>query len=111
MTILIIGSEGFIGKACRKYFFSKDHVVYRCDIVDRSASDYFFVNAETPNYDFVFSQINPNVCINASGSADVGFSFRNLEKDFELNVKNVERLLESIRKHSPDCKLINFSSA
>jgi dTDP-glucose 4,6-dehydratase/UDP-glucose 4-epimerase len=111
MKILIIGSNGFIGRNCEEYFLEKNHTVYGCDIIDRPILNYFFVIPENPNYDPIFSQVIPDVCINASGSADVGFSLKNPEKDFELNVKNVEKILEAIRKKSPNCKLLNFSSA
>lgn len=111
MNILIIGSEGFIGRNCHNYFLAQNHTVYGCDIVGQSRPDYFSVNPQNPDYNLVFSQINPDVCINASGSADVGFSLGNPERDHELNVQNVNFLLEAIRKNCSSCKLINFSSA
>lgn len=111
MKILIIGSEGFIGRNCKKYFLERNHLVYGCDVINQSAPNYFFVNPENPNYDPILNQIKPDVCINASGSADVGFSLKYPKKDFELNVKNVELLLEAVRKNSPNCKFLNFSSA
>lgn len=111
MKILIIGSEGFIGRNCKKYFLGRDHIVYGCDIINQSAPNYFFVSPGNPNYDQIVNHIIPDVCINASGSADVGFSLKYPEKDFQLNVKNVEHVLESVKKYSPHCKFINFSSA
>lgn len=111
MKILIIGSEGFIGRNCVSFFSGKAQEVFACDIVDKSSPGYFCVSAQDPDFDPVFQKINPDVCINASGSADVGSSIKDPDTDFRLNVKNVEKILQSIKKYSPDCRLINFSSA
>ena len=96
MKILIIGSQGFIGKHCVDYF-----------------SKYHQVTAQGVTQDFgsLFVAQKYDVCINASGSANVGFSFENPAIDFELNVLNVNKLLVAIRQHNPTCKFINFSSA
>ena len=110
MRILIIGSQGFIGRNCENFFLKGKHEVYGCDIVDKSASNYF-ISPKDPNYDEVFKQVKPEVCINASGSADVGFSLKNPEVDYKLNVTNVRLMLDAILKYSPACKFLNFSSA
>ena len=96
MKVLIIGSEGFIGKHCVDYF-SKNHQITAQGV--------------TQDFDSLFVTQKYDVCINASGSANVGFSFENPAIDFELNVLNVNKLLVAIRQHNPTCKFINFSSA
>lgn len=96
MKILIIGSQGFIGKHCVDYF-SKYHQITAQGV--------------TQDFDSLFVAEKYDVCINASGSANVGFSFENPAIDFELNVLNVNKLLVAIRQHNPTCKFINFSSA
>ena len=111
MKILVIGSEGFIGKACVKYFSDRSRTVIGCDIAEKKISDYYYVNSTNPDYENIFKLEKPDVCINSSGSADVGFSLKYPKKDYELNVRNVELILEAIKKFSANCKLINFSSA
>lgn len=111
MIILVIGSEGFIGKSCKKHFTEQGHIVFSCDIFPYEIENYFEINSDAPDFAAVFKKTNPDVCINASGSANVGFSLQHPERDYELNVKNVERILEAMKKYSPACKLINFSSA
>ena len=111
MRILIIGSEGFIGKNCRDYFLSLNYTVSCCDIVEKSEENYFRLTSTAPDFDSVFQFCLPDVCINASGSADVSFSIEHPEKDFELNVKNVGRILEAIKNRIPTCRFINISSA
>ena len=110
MKILIIGSQGFIGSNCLKYFQS-DNNVFCCDITGMNEKNYLQIDYNNPDFDLIFQKNQPDVCINASGSGDVGFSFKYPEKDFILNVKNVQGILDAIKKYSPFCKMINFSSA
>jgi UDP-glucose 4-epimerase len=111
MKILIIGVEGFIGKSCRSYFSERGHAVCGADIIEKKEQGYFFINPLQADYNCLFNEALPDVCINASGSADVGFSLKNPGKDYELNVMNVERMLDAIKKIRPGCKFLNFSSA
>lgn len=112
MKILIIGSEGFIGKNCVRYFQKLGHTVAEADIISRPYIDsYVLLSTENTDFDVLFKSSRYDVCINASGSAHVGFSFENPTKDFELNVLNINKLLISIRRYNPTCKFINFSSA
>lgn len=114
MKILIVGSVGFIGANALRYFSSRGHNVTGCDIVESPTfliGQYITIDAVSPNFAALFVSSNYDVCINASGSAHVGFSFEDPAKDFELNVLNVNRLLVAIRKYNPACRFINFSSA
>ncbi len=109
--MLIIGSEGFIGSHCKNFFKKKDFEVHCADIILKTDSKYFFINPESANYNSIFSQHNFDVCINASGAANVQFSFNQPYTDFFLNTVNVYSILESIRVHNASCAFINLSSA
>lgn len=111
MKILIIGSKGFIGSHSVDYFTEKGHDVYQVDIQDSSDKNYFKIEHQNSDFSKPFKGHQFDVCINASGSAHVGFSFENPSKDFELNVINVQKILVAIRDHCSNCKFINFSSA
>jgi UDP-glucose 4-epimerase len=114
MTLLIIGSEGFIGKSCYRHFQELGHSVFGVDILAAAASrveNYKQLDNTFLAYDSVFVNGQYDVCINASGSANVGFSFTDPEKDHDLNVRNVEAMLIAIQNSNPACKFINFSSA
>jgi dTDP-glucose 4,6-dehydratase/UDP-glucose 4-epimerase len=112
MKILIIGSKGFIGQHCVQFFNETNHDVWTADVVeDTKETQYFQISTIQTNFDFIFKQQIFDVCINASGSANVAFSFESPETDFELNVYNVHKLLIAIQKYNPTCKFINFSSA
>jgi len=111
MNILIIGSRGFIGSNCAKYFAQTGNNVFEADVIDHAVSNYTKLDTINTNFDTLFTKDAIDVCINASGSAHVGFSFEKPDKDFELNVLNVHKLLVAIRTYQPNCKFINFSSA
>ncbi len=111
MKILIIGSKGFIGSHCIKYFGAEHHQVFGADIIPDKQKNYTFLEKDNTNFEQLFIKNKYDVCINASGSANVAFSFQNPYTDFNLNVANVSKILDAIYKYNKECKFINFSSA
>lgn len=111
MNLLIIGSEGFIGKHCVGYFTALGYTVFEADVVEQHKPNYFTITKTNSSFTNLFTANQYDICINASGSANVGFSFDHPDIDFELNVANVHKLLVAIRSFNPTCKFINFSSA
>lgn len=111
MKILIIGSKGFIGSHCLAYF-NKEHEVWQCDVVsDYVSQNYFIVDATNAHYVDIFEKYKFDVCINCSGAASVPNSIKNPQRDFTLNVQNVYKQLDAIRRYNSNCKYINLSSA
>jgi UDP-glucose 4-epimerase len=113
MNVLIIGSKGFIGSHVLDYFSKQTgYDCYGCDVVvDYTAKNYFLLDASNSDFNDVFESSDFNVCINCSGAASVPDSFVHPLRDFTLNVLNVVKLLEAIRRHAPSCRFINLSSA
>jgi UDP-glucose 4-epimerase len=111
MKILVIGSNGFIGSHCVKFFNANGCVVYKADIKESDEDNYFRLPSANSAFADIFKVTDFDICINASGSANVGFSFESPIIDFELNVLNVQKMLGAIRASNPQCKFINFSSA
>jgi len=111
MKILIIGSNGFIGSHCVDYFTAMGWDVYGADVTASLSKSYYKIEAQNADFSAPFKEYQFEVCINASGSAHVGFSFEKPSQDFELNVVNVQKILIAIRDFNPSCKFINFSSA
>ncbi len=98
MNILIIGSKGFIGSHCVKYF-SKKHNVWECDVVpDYVSKNYFIVDATNADYNDIFQQQEFDVCINCSGASSVPDSIEKPQRDFILNTVNVYKQLDAIRR-------------
>jgi len=111
MKILIIGSDGFIGSNCVAYFTKKGANIWTASLALPTLPTHTRLEAQNTNFDVLFQQEKYDFCINASGSANVGLSFENPAKDFELNVQNVHKMLIAIRQYNPKCGFINFSSA
>ena len=103
---------GFVGSAAMRYYKDQGYVVTGCDVIDNDkTADFIKVERKNPDYYTVFERVSPDYCLNASGAANVPFSFENPFMDYELNVINVMRMLEAIRLISPETAFINISSA
>lgn len=110
MKVLIVGGKGFIGNKLAIHLSTK-YDVFVCDIVDCNETNYFFVDAESPNFDELFSTEQFDFCINASGFANVPLSLKEPLLDFNANTKNVFLMLDAIRKYQKNCGFITLSSA
>ncbi len=113
MKILIIGADGFIGGHCANYFSKKFNNVFLAGTKKDGIlnKNYYLLTHENTDFNLLFQHNEYDICINASGYANVSLSFENPAKDFELNVVNVHKILLAIRRYNPKCRLINFSSA
>lgn len=113
MKLLILGSEGFIGNQCVKYFQKKGYDIYGCDLIDypKENYQYFKISRLQPSFDEVFAEGIYDVCINAAGNGSVPVSVEHPLTDFEANCGDVIRILEFIRLKNKNCKYIHFSSA
>lgn len=112
MKILILGSEGFIGKSISKFYkANSDYDVYSSDILpNHGAEKYVQINTTSPNFEEIISQ-EFSVIINCTGAAHVGNSLNKPLNDFFLNTVNVFRILDAIRLKSPVTHFVNLSSA
>jgi UDP-glucose 4-epimerase len=110
MTILVIGSKGFIGSHTVQHL-QQNNMVYGCDVLPGDDENYFQLNADNTVYENIFMQTQFDICINCSGAASVPWSMTHPLRDFELNTLNVFKILESISRHQPQCKFLNLSSA
>jgi UDP-glucose 4-epimerase len=111
MKILIIGSEGFIGKHLVNFFSDKSYEVTCADILLQVKSNYILINPEAPNFSVLFHDRLYDYCINATGAANVQFSFKYPHTDYFLNTANVYAILDAIRLYNKNCSFINLSSA
>jgi len=113
MKVLIIGSEGFIGHSCVKYYQHKGWDVYGCDLTDYHTGNYDYtkISRLTPDFDTLFSQVEYDACINAAGNGSVPMSITHPVNDFDANCADVIRILELIRQKNSSCKYLHISSA
>lgn len=116
MNILIIGANGFIGKAAVEYFMQLGWQVSICTssqtIMDRYADcQVHCISPNEADFNAVFQASTFDFCLNAAGAAVVSRSLTDTYSDYRLNTLNVLKILEAIRHHNPNCKLIQLSSA
>jgi UDP-glucose 4-epimerase len=112
-SILILGSEGFIGNHLVHFFLRKEFVVFGCDLFETSRDGYHYVKVSrlSPEWDDLFSNRPFDFCINAAGSGNVAYSMTHPQFDFESNTLDVFRALDALRKYQPNCRYIHISSA
>ncbi|MCX6188657.1 MAG: SDR family oxidoreductase [Bacteroidetes bacterium] len=110
-NILIIGSEGFIGKHLRTYFENEKIKVVCCDVVSIQRENYYQLVNTQSDLSAILERTKFEVCINAAGSAHVQFSYSNHYNDFSLNSVLVFTILSCIKNTNPECRFLNFSSA
>ncbi len=112
MKVLVVGGQGFIGSHLFKYFEKLGEEVWICGVRNSNLKNYILLNRVNPDFNSLINISQKfDVCINASGSSNVLFSFDNPDIDFELNLLNVNKLLTAFKKYSPETKFINLSSA
>lgn len=114
--ILIIGSEGFIGRSIIKNFLPRHNFeLWGCDIQSKAeildADKYMRVASPDISLSNIIAQIAPYACINCSGSANVQLSFQDCIHDFNNNLTIVAEICNAIIFNNLDCRLVNLSSA
>ncbi len=92
---------------------AKGVTVVGCDLQEPGANLYIYykVSILSPDFESIFINHAFDVCINASGSGNVGYSVSLPFSDFEANTHAVARVLDTIHKFQPNCKYIHISSA
>lgn len=113
MKILILGSEGFIGRNCVEYFKKAGHTVSGADLFEQPSVEYNYFKVSRLSHEFeeIFSNVFFDIVINSAGSGNVPYSMTHPLIDFEANCLDTIQILENIRKHSPMSKYIHLSSA
>jgi len=113
MKVLIIGSEGFIGRHLVDFYLVKGYEVVGVDLLEKSrlSISYFQLNQLHDNLSDVLKQHTFDYCINAAGNGDVNLSVSNPEQDFKSNTFFTFQILEGLRLYNPNCKFLYISSA
>lgn len=113
MTILILGSEGFIGSHLIQFFSNKNWNVYGADLFEVGTRPYHYhkISRLSPEYEEILQFTRFDLCINAAGSGNVPYSVSHPMIDFEANVLDTIRILDGLRKFQPACRYLHISSA
>lgn len=113
-TVLITGAAGFIGTHAARHFTAHGWQVVGVDQSSAPPPDcHFFYTLRLPDatLDAIIRDHQPDLCLHCAGNALVPVSMENPRSDFQSSVPVTFHLLDSIRQHAPDCRVIFFSSA
>ncbi len=111
--LLVLGSCGFIGSHVCRHFTNNNYIVSGCDLIEFSTEEYTYhkISVLSSDFEALFSEYRFDICINASGSGNVGYSIAHPQSDFEANTVAVSKILDAIKRNQPGCKLLHISSA
>src|SRR5687768_5375255 len=113
LNILVLGSEGFIGKHLVQHFISEGENVFGCDLFETSTQAYHYIKVSrlSPEWEELISSNRFDACINAAGSGNVSYSMTHPVADFEANTLDVIRILDALRRSNASCRYLHTSSA
>lgn len=82
-------------------------------MVEHSTDEYAYhkISILSSDFESLFAENDFDVCINASGSGNVGYSIAHPQSDFDGNTIAVSKILDAIKKYRPSCRLLHISSA
>jgi UDP-glucose 4-epimerase len=72
---------------------------------------HYVVSRYFSDYSLIFKEQPVDVCIFAGGNGSVPYSITNPKEDFLINTENTYNLLDSVKLHQSQCKVIHTSSA
>lgn len=110
MRALITGSQGFVGGYLRRELEENGYEVTGLDLrTGEKALRADLLNLEQTAE--MVCQAAPDVVFHLAGQADVGLSWRNPGRTFELNVIAAVNLLEAVREYEPRTKMVLVGSS
>lgn len=119
-VVWVTGARGFIGKhlsiylsQCGERVLGLGHGAWPLEIAIESGIS-FWVNGEIEDsnlWKLIEHSGNPDIIYHLAGGSSVGISLQSPTEDFRRTVTSTATLLEWIRIHSPQTKLVLSSSA
>ncbi len=114
---MIIGAAGFLGRAFVGHFRRQGNLVFGVDLVVAAKAPlsdlagYESLHLPDEQLGQLFERWKPDVCIHCGGLASVVQSMIDPGMDYKNGPALTFFLLDSIRRHRPDCGFIMLSSA
>lgn len=110
MKALITGSQGFVGGYLRRELEENGYDVTGLDLQtgNNTVCGDLLNAAETSA---IIGRLAPDVIIHLAGQADVGRSWRIPQRTVEINVNGAVNLMEAVREHCPQARLVLVGSS
>lgn len=116
-TVLVIGVAGFLGRYVAKHFQERAWTVIGIDCVPpenaplATLAAYYYMHLPSPELAKLLKMHTPELCVQCAGRASVGLSISDPASDFAAGPVLTFEVLNALRLHSPECRLLFLSSA
>ena len=81
-----------------------DHLINDIEVIEGDLTDSFIISES-------IRLIKPDCIFNTAAQSHVGYSFKNPQQTFNVNFGGILNLLEAIRLHSPNSRLLQWSTS
>jgi UDP-glucose 4-epimerase len=116
-SVVVTGAHGFLGRHVARCLARKGHTVLGLGHGDWSRAEWeswglsSWHRCDVTLQSLVQYAGSPAVIMHCAGSASIAYSLENPVGDFERTVATTEHVLEFVRLHAPDCRVVYPSSA
>lgn len=113
-TVVITGSNGFIGSHTAKHLLNAGYQVIGVDIGSISnvpGVEYKQLNLLSDDIDELLDKYSPYALIHCAGMADVNYSMQHPDSDFSMNVMMTRKILYAVKEKKPSMRMLYMSSA
>lgn len=119
LSVLVTGAAGFIGQhivsemaACGWAVIGLDQRSFsKALFLQQKITEWHEVTLPSPDLERLLARLHPNALIHVAGPASVPMSMRDPAIDFSLSVPVFFQILDAVRRHAPECRIIFLSSA
>ena len=114
--VLIFGIGGFVGPYLANEFHTHGYEVYGTDLIESlSIPEYVrFTMCDLlsdESVDYLIKDVKPDYIINLAAVSNVGLSWKIPQKTIAVNVEGSINILEAIRKHTPEARILLIGSS
>lgn len=113
-TVLVTGSNGFIGSHAAIYLATNGYQVIGVDIGSVSIVPdirYVQLNLLSDDISELLENYQLYAIIHCAGMADVNYSIQHPDSDFSMNVVLTRKILYAVKEKAPNVRLLYMSSA
>lgn len=114
--ILLTGANGFVGRVLHKRLHGENHQVFgtvaSLSSLMKDDQSYTVLDiCDRVNVDAVIERIKPTHLVHLAAVSSVALSFKDPLLTWNTNVIGTMNLMESLKKHAPDCFTLFVSSS